>query len=79
MNAACDLPFRTFSAPQDPLRPSPLFRALSGQVLEAVRKLGLEGVIGKRLGSAYKPGERSGAALHLFAKSHSSNGRMSDA
>jgi bifunctional non-homologous end joining protein LigD len=30
-------------------------------VLEAVRKLGLEGVIGKRFGSVYEPGERSGA------------------
>ena len=60
-----DLLFSTFSAPQDPLRLSPLFRALSGQVLEAVRKLGLEGVVGKRLGSAYEPGERSGAWLKL--------------
>ena len=32
-----------------------------GQVLEAVRKLGLEGVVGKRIGSIYEPGERSGA------------------
>jgi hypothetical protein len=31
----------------------------SGQALEAVRKLGLEGVVGKRLGSIYEPGERS--------------------
>jgi bifunctional non-homologous end joining protein LigD len=36
-------------------------RAPSGQVLEAVRKLGLEGVVGKRIGSIYGPGERSGA------------------
>ena len=34
--------------PEDPLRLSPLLRAPSGQVLEAVRKLGLEGVVGKR-------------------------------
>ncbi len=33
----------------------------SGEVLEAVRKLGLEGVVGKRIGSTYEPGERSGA------------------
>jgi ATP-dependent DNA ligase len=50
-----------FTAPEDPLRLSPLLRAPSGQVLEAVRKLGLEGVVGKRSGSVYEPGERSGA------------------
>jgi DNA ligase D-like protein (predicted ligase) len=49
------------AAPKDPLRLSPLFHAQSEQVLEAVRKLGLEGVVGKRLGSIYEPGERSGA------------------
>ena len=49
------------AAPEDPLRLSPLLRAPSGQVLEAVRKLGLEGVVGKRIGSTYEPGERSGA------------------
>ena len=32
--------------PEDPLRLSPLLRAPSGQVLEAERKLGLEGVVG---------------------------------
>ena len=47
--------------PEDPLRLSPLLRAPSGQVLEAVRKLGLEGVVGKRIDSIYEPGERSGA------------------
>ncbi|MGZ5553381.1 MAG: non-homologous end-joining DNA ligase [Chthoniobacterales bacterium] len=47
--------------PNDPLRRSPLLDAPSGQVLEAVRKLGLEGVVGKRNGSLYEPGERSGA------------------
>jgi hypothetical protein len=47
--------------PEDPLRLSPLLRAPSGQVLEAVRKLGLEGIVGKRIGSIYEPGERSGA------------------
>jgi ATP-dependent DNA ligase len=49
------------TAPKDPLRVSPLLRAPSGQALEAVRKLGLEGVVGKRIDSAYEPGERSGA------------------
>ena len=49
------------AAPEDPLRLSPLLQAPSGQVLEAVRKLGLEGVVGKRIGSRYEPGERSGA------------------
>ncbi len=48
-------------APNDPLRRSPLLDAPSGQVLDAVRKLGLEGVVGKRNGSFYEPGERSGA------------------
>jgi ATP-dependent DNA ligase len=33
------------TAPKDPLRVSPLLRAPSGQALEAVRKLGLEGVV----------------------------------
>ena len=50
-----------FAAPKDPLRLSPLLQAPSSQVLEAVRRLGLEGVVGKRLGSIYEPGERSGA------------------
>ena len=52
-------------APEDPLRLSPLLQAPSGQVLEAVRKLGLEGVVGKRTGSIYEPGERSGAWIKL--------------
>jgi bifunctional non-homologous end joining protein LigD len=45
----------------DPLRLSPLLEAPAGQVIEAVRRLGLEGVVGKRAGSGYEPGERSGA------------------
>jgi hypothetical protein len=49
------------AAPEDPLRLSPLLQASAGEVLEAVRKLGLEGVVGKRLDSIYEPGERSGA------------------
>jgi len=47
--------------PGDPLRLSPLLEAPAGQVLEAVAKLGLEGVVGKRVGSIYEAGERSGA------------------
>ena len=41
-----DLLGRMLPEPEDPLRLSPLLRAPSGQVLEAVRKLGLEGVVG---------------------------------
>ena len=37
---------RLLATPEDPLRLSPLLRAPSGQVLEAERKLGLEGVVG---------------------------------
>ena len=47
--------------PADPLRLSPLLQAPAGHVLEAVQKLGLEGVVGKRVGSVYECGERSGA------------------
>ena len=47
--------------PTDPLRLSPLLQAPAGHILEAVQKLGLEGVVGKRTGSLYEPGERSGA------------------
>jgi bifunctional non-homologous end joining protein LigD len=46
---------------EGPLRLSPRLGAPAGQVLEAVRKLGLEGVVGKRIGSIYEAGERSGA------------------
>ena len=49
------------AAPEDPLRLSPLLRAPSSQIIEAVRKLGLEGIVGKRVDSTYEPGERSGA------------------
>ena len=47
--------------PTDPVRLSPLLQAPAGHILEAVQKLGLEGVVGKRIGSRYEPGERSGA------------------
>ena len=49
------------------MRLSPLLQAPSDQVLEVVRKLGLEGVVGKRIGSIYEPGERSGAWIKLRA------------
>lgn len=55
------------AAPKDPLRLSPLLQAPSGQVLEAVRKLGLEGVVGKRIDSTYERGKRSGAWIKLRA------------
>ena len=62
----CELLHSMFAAPEDPMRLSPLLQAPSGQVL-AVRKLGLEGVVGKRIDFAYEPGERSGAWIKLRA------------
>jgi bifunctional non-homologous end joining protein LigD len=56
---------RLLAGAKDPLRLSPLLQAPSGEVLEAVRKLGLEGVVGKRIGSIYEPGERLGAWIKL--------------
>ena len=53
------------AAAKDPLRLSPLLQAPSGQILAAVRKLGLEGVVGKRIDSIYESGERSGAWIKL--------------
>jgi ATP-dependent DNA ligase len=55
------------AGPKDPLRLSPLLQTPSDQILEAVRKLGLEGVVGKRTDSRYEPGERSGAWIKLRA------------
>lgn len=51
--------------PADPLRLSPLLQAPPDEILDAVRKLGLEGVVGKRRGSQYEPGERSGAWIKM--------------
>ncbi len=51
--------------PKDPLRLSPLLQAPSGEILKAVRKLGLEGVLAKRTDSVYEPGERSGARIKV--------------
>lgn len=53
--------------PKDPLRLSPLLDAPPGQVLRAVQALGLEGVVGKRVGSVYEAGERSGAWIKQSA------------
>jgi ATP-dependent DNA ligase len=50
---------------RETLRISPQLQAPAGQILEAVRNLGLEGVVGKRLDSRYEPGERSGAWIKL--------------
>ena len=52
---------------KDPLRLSPLLQAPSDQALKAVSKLGLEGIVGKRIDSIYEPGERSGAWIKLRA------------
>ena len=65
LNGRRDLLHSVFAAPNDPLRLSPLLQASSSQVLDAVRRLGLEGVVGKRLGSIYEPGERSGVWIKL--------------
>jgi DNA ligase D-like protein (predicted ligase) len=54
-------------APEDPLRLSPLLHAPSDQILVAVRKLGLEGIVAKQIDSVYEPGERSGAWIKLRA------------
>ncbi|MBA3961422.1 MAG: hypothetical protein H0X40_05920 [Chthoniobacterales bacterium] len=56
-----ELLYEVISAPIDPLRLSPLLDAPPGEVLQAVRQLGLEGVVGKRAGSTYESGDRSGA------------------
>jgi bifunctional non-homologous end joining protein LigD len=42
------------------VRLSPLLQASGEQVLEAVRKMGLEGVVAKKKGSKYEAGERNG-------------------
>jgi bifunctional non-homologous end joining protein LigD len=57
----CELLDGVLRLRKDPLRLSQRLEASPGHVLEAVRKLGLEGVIGKKIGSIYEPGQRSGA------------------
>jgi len=49
----------------EPLRLSPLLTAPPNKILEAMTKMGLEGVIGKRPGSKYEPGERTGAWIKM--------------
>jgi bifunctional non-homologous end joining protein LigD len=61
-----ELPESLLVDPKDLLRLSPIMQASSGQVLKAVRKLGLEGVVAKRIDSIYEPGERSGAWMKLL-------------
>ena len=56
------------AAPKDPLRLSRLLEAPSEQVLDAVKKLGLEDVVRKRIDSIYEPGERSGVWIKLRTK-----------
>ena len=46
---------------KDPLRLSAQLQAPSGEIIGAIRQLGLEGVVGKQIDSAYEPDERSGA------------------
>ena len=58
-------PHATYTANLDAV--AQLFPGFDCAVLEAVRKLGLEGIVGKRLGSIYEPGERSGAWMKLRA------------
>jgi bifunctional non-homologous end joining protein LigD len=45
----------------DPIREAPQFDASLADLIRAVREQGLEGLVAKRLDSAYEPGERSGA------------------
>ncbi|MDB6136350.1 MAG: hypothetical protein JWM59_4593 [Verrucomicrobiales bacterium] len=47
--------------PDDPVRLSAILPGKAAQVLQAVRQLGLEGVVAKRLNSVYEAGERTGA------------------
>lgn len=60
-----ELLHKVISEPGDRIRLSPLLEADAAQVLDAVRKLGLEGVVGKRAGSTYESGNRSGAWIKL--------------
>ena len=45
----------------EPIRHCPKLNASLADVIESVRAAGLEGVVAKRLDSAYEPGRRSGA------------------
>ena len=64
-----------FATLEDPLRLSPLLRAQAEQVLEAVRKLGLEGAVGQTGDSFYKPacdGAHGSSSEQTWNKSSSS-------
>ncbi|MGH8163752.1 MAG: hypothetical protein ACREP1_05395, partial [Rhodanobacteraceae bacterium] len=49
----------------DPIRYSGEVGREAGPLLAEVKKLGLEGIIGKQAGSVYEPGRRSGAWIKL--------------
>ena len=46
---------------RDPIREAPRFDVSLSDLITAVRAQGLEGIVAKRLDSAYEPGARSGA------------------
>jgi len=48
-----------------PLRPSRALDGKYGDLLAQVRKHGIEGLVGKRVGSKYEPGRRSGAWIKI--------------
>jgi bifunctional non-homologous end joining protein LigD len=49
------------AAVRDPVRFSASLPASAGEVIEAARRQGLEGIVAKRTTSVYEPGKRSGA------------------
>jgi bifunctional non-homologous end joining protein LigD len=51
----------------DPIRYSETFDVPPAELMRAVRSNGLEGVVAKRLGSPYKPGDRSGDGVKVRA------------
>ena len=50
----------TLSGISDPIRRSAVLQASAERVIRAVKEQGLEGVVAKRTGSRYEPGQRSG-------------------
>jgi bifunctional non-homologous end joining protein LigD len=52
---------RLLSGTSDPIRISATLNAAGEEAAEAIKELGLEGIVGKRADSRYEPGERSGA------------------
>lgn len=49
----------------DPVRLAPVLEAPAEEVLKAITQMGMEGIVGKRAGSPYEPGERSGAWIKM--------------